>query len=127
MNNKSVRRYLPSSPWRLFLGVLKAFLLTAAFILKLPPAFWIAVGLMVAYQLPTTPHLRITYSYTGSSSAPRYVECRYFGLHGGVTTFGPRCPIVAMFNPPKLPFARFLPAGLIRPQNRRRDSHDPDQ
>lgn len=58
------------------------------------------IALATPFLLPETPHLRISYTYTGSYNHPIYRECQYFGMHGWVHEFGPDCPLVT-FLPEK--------------------------
>ncbi|HNP84061.1 MAG TPA: hypothetical protein PKN47_21550 [Nitrospira sp.] len=52
------------------------------------------IALATPFLLPETPHLRVKYTYTGSSARPIYRECDYLGVHGWVHLWGPDCPIV---------------------------------
>ncbi len=52
------------------------------------------IALATPFLLPETPHLRIKYTYTGSSTRPIYRECEYFGIHGWVYQWGPDCPLM---------------------------------
>lgn len=56
------------------------------------------IVLATPFILTKTPHLRVIYTYNGSSSHPIYRECEYLGVHGRVHLLGPNCPIV-MFLP----------------------------
>ena len=52
------------------------------------------IALATPFLLPETPHLRIKYTYTGSSARPIYRECEYLGVHGWVHIWGPNCPVI---------------------------------
>ncbi len=56
------------------------------------------IALAVPFLLPETPHLRISYTYTGSYSHPIYRECTYLGVYGMAHTFGPECPVVTFLG-----------------------------
>ena len=62
----------------------------------LPLLPFIALG--VPFFLAQTPHLRLTYTYTGSYTHPIYRECHYIGIHGRVLVGGPDCPIVTFLG-----------------------------
>ena len=53
------------------------------------------LALVMIFLLPQTPHLRISYSYTGTYEHPIYRECNYLGIHGFIRVLGPDCPLVA--------------------------------
>lgn len=55
------------------------------------------IAIVTVFLLPQTPHLRIAYTYTGSSQRPIYHTCQYLGIHGIVDVFGQDCPIVRYF------------------------------
>lgn len=57
---------------------------------------FIVIGVLVL--LPRTPHLRVSYTYTGSYENPRYITCRYLGIHGWLTLYGNHCPILTLLN-----------------------------
>ncbi len=57
---------------------------------------FIAIG--IVFSLPQTPHLRVSYTYTGSKSHPRYITCDYLGIYGQTTVFGNRCPMIVFIG-----------------------------
>ena len=53
----------------------------------------------VIFLLPSTPHVRVSYTYTGTYSDRYYVTCHYLGINGFVQqVFGSDCPIVAFMR-----------------------------
>jgi hypothetical protein len=57
------------------------------------------IVLAALFFLPQqTPHLRVSYTYTGSSDQPSYRTCQYLGIHGTVGVVGQDCPIVAFMK-----------------------------
>jgi len=62
----------------------------------LPLFPFILIG--VLFLLPKTPHIRVSYTYTGSYENPRTITCRYLGIHGWFTLYGNHCPILTMLN-----------------------------
>jgi hypothetical protein len=52
------------------------------------------IALATPFLMPETPHLRVKYTYTGSSARPIYRECEYLGIHGRVYQWGPDCPLM---------------------------------
>ncbi len=66
-------------------------------IILFPISSFIAIA--IVFLLPQTPHLRVSYSYSGSSSHPNYIQCQYLGVHGMVQKIlGNDCPLVAFIN-----------------------------
>ncbi len=58
---------------------------------------WPFIVLAALYFLPIqSPHLRVSYTYTGSYEHPSYRTCQYLGLHGTVDVVGQDCPIVRL-------------------------------
>lgn len=67
-------------------------------LLWLPPV--LSMFLVSPATLPT-PHLRIAYSYSGSTAAPHYHQCDYAGLHARrVVPPDGHCPLIAFFSFP---------------------------
>ena len=63
----------------------------------LPLLPFVVIG--VAFFLPQSPHLRVSYTYTGSYEHPNYRECRYLGVHGMVKIgIGQDCPLIAFIG-----------------------------
>ncbi len=62
----------------------------------LPLLPFIVIGAL--FLLPKTPYLRVSYTYTGSYEHPRYISCRYLGIHGWHTVYGNHCPMVTLMN-----------------------------
>jgi hypothetical protein len=62
----------------------------------LPLLPFIAIG--AVFFLPQSPHLRVSYTYTGSYEHPSYRACQYLGVHGTVQVIGQDCPIVAFIG-----------------------------
>ena len=57
------------------------------------------IAIAIIFLLPKTPHLRVSYTYTGSSSHPNYIDCQYLGVHGMVRNgFALDCPLVAFIR-----------------------------
>ena len=57
------------------------------------------IALASLFFLPQqTPHLRVSYIYTGSYEHPSYRTCRYLGIYGTVDVVGQDCPIVRMMD-----------------------------
>jgi hypothetical protein len=52
----------------------------------------------VLFVLPKSPHLRVSYTYTGSYDSPHYITCRYLGIHGWVRVYGSQCPMITLMN-----------------------------
>lgn len=44
------------------------------------------------------PHLRVTWTYRGSSENPIYIDCTYLGSRGFVPALGPVCPLIAWID-----------------------------
>ncbi|MCA9470106.1 MAG: hypothetical protein KC643_32300 [Nitrospira sp.] len=62
----------------------------------LPLLPFIAIG--AVFFLPQSPHLRVSYTYTGSYEYPSYRTCQYLGVHGTVQVIGQDCPLVAFIE-----------------------------
>lgn len=62
----------------------------------LPFLPFMAIG--AVFFLPQSPHLRVSYTYTGSFEYPIYRTCQYLGIHGTVQVIGQDCPLVAFMN-----------------------------
>lgn len=61
--------------------------------------YWFIALLALAFVSPIGPHLRITYEYVGSHSAPHYTRCTYIGFRGFITPdIAPDCPLVALLD-----------------------------
>ena len=65
-------------------------------ILLLPLLPFIAMAMV--FSLPQTPHLRTSYTYTGSHDHPNYRACQYLGVHGTVQVMGQNCPLITFMN-----------------------------
>ncbi|GJL49748.1 MAG: hypothetical protein NPIRA01_09750 [Nitrospirales bacterium] len=52
------------------------------------------VAIAIVFFLPQTPHLRVSYTYTGTHEHPIYRTCRYLGVHGTVQVIGQDCPLI---------------------------------
>lgn len=61
-------------------------------------SLWPVIALIVIFLMPETPHLRVSYSYAGSSDHPRYINCQYLGIDGVVRVRGRQCPLVTLMN-----------------------------
>ena len=56
------------------------------------------LAVAIVFLLPETPHLRVSYTYTGAAEHPSYRTCRYLGIHGTVNVIGEDCPIVQLMG-----------------------------
>ena len=65
-------------------------------LIGLPLLPFIAVA--IVFMLPETPHLRVSYTYTGSHEHPNYRTCQYLGIHGFSQVIGQDCPLVAFIE-----------------------------
>lgn len=78
-------------------GILRILDLCSMMIRGLLPLLpFIMIG--VLFLLPETPHLRVSYLYSGSYDSPRYITCRYLGIYGWRTVRGNHCPVVTLLN-----------------------------
>lgn len=62
----------------------------------LPLLPFMAIG--AVFFLPQTPHLRVSYTYTGSYEHPIYRSCRYLGVQGTAQVIGQDCPLIAFMS-----------------------------
>ena len=56
------------------------------------------IAIAIVFLLPETPHLRVSYTYTGSYEHPSYRTCQYLGIHGTVDVIGQDCPLVRLMG-----------------------------
>jgi len=62
----------------------------------------IVLGVLWAGRHYGTPHLRVVYVWSGTTSHPTYHECQYWGLHPFKVRprFG-KCPVMVLAKPGK--------------------------
>jgi|CXWL01.1.fsa_nt_gi hypothetical protein len=91
---KTIRR-----PLGLGWGTLRALVRVGLRILIALLPLWPFIVLAALFFLPVqSPHLRVSYTYTGSYEHPSYRTCRYLGIHGTVDVIGQDCPIVRLMG-----------------------------
>lgn len=91
---KSIRR-----PFGLGWGTLRALVRVGLRILIGLLPLWPFIVLAALFFLPVqSPHLRVSYTYTGSWEHPSYRTCQYLGIHGTVDVIGQDCPIVRLMG-----------------------------
>ena len=61
-------------------------------------SLWPVIALIVIFLMPETPHLRVSYTSTGTRDEPRYLTCEYLGIDGLVNVRGRQCPLVTFMN-----------------------------
>ena len=59
---------------------------------------WPLIAMAAFFYFEEGPHLRVAYTYQGSSDNPRYISCTYLGSRGFVPGYVPGCPVVAWMN-----------------------------
>lgn len=92
---KTIRRPLFSLGW----GTVRALVRVGIRILIALLPLWPFIVLAALFFLPVpSPHLRTSYTYTGSWEHPSYRTCRYLGIHGTVDVIGQDCPIVRLMS-----------------------------
>ncbi len=99
MRQVKVKSYRsPRKPVQLGRGVGRLFRVALrGLILLLPLVPFIAIGIL--FSLPSTPHIRVSYTYAGSKEHPRYITCDYLGIHGTVQkVFGQECPLMTFMG-----------------------------
>ncbi len=100
MNTAKVRSYKTiRRPLGLGWGTVRALVRVGLRILIALLPLWPIIVLAALFFLPVpTPHLRVSYPYTGSYEHPSYRTCQYLGIHGSVDVIGQDCPIIAFMG-----------------------------
>ncbi len=97
MRRAKVKSYKKiQNPLRLGRGVNRLFRWALRSFISLLPLLPILV-IVIVFSLPQTPHLRVSYTYTGSNAYPSYRECKYLGVQGATQVIGQDCPLIAFY------------------------------
>ena len=99
MRQAKVKSYRsPRKPLRLGRGVGRFFRMMLRGLIPLLP-FLPLMAIVMVFLLPQTPHLRISYTYTGPKEHPRYITCDYVGVYGlAQKVFGQECPLISFMG-----------------------------